>query len=301
MTGHETARPGSLVGVWHQFWFQPVPPHAFALLRILFGLAGCAGLLGLSDIPMFRSLEGLVPTEWAWAPLKDWLAARGLGSLGGLFWAASLAAFVCMTVGLWSRAAVQLSFAALLFQHGWNYLPLSGTHDALRVFVFCLIWVDCGVVWSVDAWLAGRRGQAPRPGSEWLPIAPLRLVRFQLSLIYLSAGLWKLHSPLWRDGSAVHYALSSNLYQRLPGAVPPELEWFTAAATYATLFWELGFALMVLWGPTRRLALAAGVLMHVGMFLTLEVGLFHPIMLAAYVAFLDPFRIARIDRSARSG
>jgi hypothetical protein len=287
---------------WERFWFQSIPPHSYALLRVAFGLAGCAGLVGLADLSTFWALDGFVPLDGPLEPVKGWLLVHGLGGMTGrALWAASLGVFVCMTLGLWSHATVPLSFAALFLQENWNHLPLSGTHLALRVFLFCLIWTDCAAVWSLDAWRARRKGILPAHGPpDWLAIAPLRLIRFQVALIYLSAGLWKLQSPRWRDGSAVHYVLNYNLYQRFPGTLPPWFDWFTTAATYGTLFWELAFAFMVLWGPTRRLALVTGVLIHLGMFVAMEVGLFHVIMLSGYLAFLDPFRIARFDRNARN-
>jgi hypothetical protein len=288
---------------WQRYWFQPVPPHAYALLRILFGVAGCAGLIGLADVSTFWSLEGFVPLDGPIAPLKGWLLANGLGGVaGGVVWAFSLGTFACMTVGLRSQFTVPLAFAVLVFQTNWNHLPLSGTHTALRVFLFCLIWTDSGAVWSLDAWRRQRRSGRPADAApERLWIAPLRLLRFQVAVIYLSAGLWKLQSALWRDGTAVHYVLSYNVYQRVPGALAPELGWLTVMATYVTLFWELAFAFLVLYGPTRRVALLAGVGIHAGMFVMMEVGLFHFIMLAAYVSFLDPWRVAALGTQPGSG
>lgn len=286
--------------LWQDLWFQPIPPHLYAVLRVAFGLCGTVILIGLSDFTTFWDLDGFVATDRGWRTLKGAALAAGLGDIAGrLLWAACLAVFACMTVGLWSRATVPLSFAAALGYHGWTGLPLSGADDALRGFLFCLIWTDCGEVWSVDAWRLRRRSPraAARPPLH-LAIAPLRLIRFQLALIYLSAGLWKLHSSLWRDGSAVHYVVHTNVYHRVQDALPPALDWMTTAATYATLFWEIAFALMLLWSPTRTLALVAGVLIHLGMWATIEVGPFHLVMLSSYLAFLDPFRVARFDRAA---
>jgi hypothetical protein len=287
-------------GGWQDFWFRPVPPHLYALLRIVFGLSGCAILIGLADFRTFWDLDGFVALERGWTTVKSLALSYGLAGIAGrALWVACLAAFVCMTLGLWSRVTVPLAFAASLAYHGWNGLPLSGADDVLRAFLFCLIWTDCGAVWSVDAWRERRAsGDVPR-APEWLAIAPLRLLRFQLAIVYLSAGLWKLHSSLWRDGSAVHYVINTNVYHRLPDVLPPTLDWLTTAATYATLVWELAFAFMLFWGPTRILALAAGVLIHLGMAVTIEVGPFHLVMLAGYLAFLDPFRVTRAGRDAK--
>ena len=139
-----------------------------------------------------------------------------------------LASFVAMAVGFASGTAVALALAASLVQLSWNYLPLSGAHHAFQAVLFCLVWADCGAVWSVDAWLARRRdGHVGTVRPPRYPIAPLRLIRVQVALIYLSSGLWKLFNPQWRDGSAVHYVLSNNVYHRFPWGVPQWMEGLT--------------------------------------------------------------------------
>jgi hypothetical protein len=176
-----------------------------------------------------------------------------------------------------------------LLQAAWNYLPLSGADAAMRVFLFCLVWADCGSVWSLDAWMAAPR--KPMPSSVTRPttmVAPLRLIRFQIALIYLSTGLWKIFNPSWRDGSAVHFVVESNVYRRLPHGMPLAFDRVVSLLTYGTLMWELAFAFLLLFAPTRRIALVVGVMIHLGMLSTIEVGPFHFMMLASYLAFLDP-------------
>jgi hypothetical protein len=283
---------------WERFWFRDVPPHSYALLRMLLGLIGCASLLGLRDVSMFWSLGGLVPADDGGLGLKAFFLANGIGDAAGAgMFAFALASFACMTIGFRTSSAVALSLIASLLQVAWNRLPLSGAHAAIQMILFCLIWAECGTVWSLDAWLARRRaGPQPDEAPPTTSIAPLRLVRFQVAMIYLSSGCWKLLDAHWRDGSALHYILDENLYRRFPHGLPVALDSLATVATYLTLGWEIAFAAMVLWRPTRRLALLAGVLIHAGMLATMEVGPFSWVMLASYVAFLDPGRVgASVD------
>jgi hypothetical protein len=272
---------------WQHFWFEPIPAHIYALLRIVFGIVGCLTLIGLSDVATFWHLDGFVPVGTAGLGIKAFLLSHGLGNIAGTaLYACTFLAFVSMTIGLLSGLSVALALISSLVQVSWNYLPLSGADAALKAILFCLVWADCGSVWSVDAWIARRRGDTPAPNPTYV-IAPLRLVRFQVALIYLNAGLWKLMNPYWRDGTAVHYVLESNVYHRFPfGLAVPEA--LVAATTYGTLLWELAFAPLVLFAPTRRVALTVGILVHLGMLLTIEIGPFHLVMLASYLAFLDP-------------
>jgi hypothetical protein len=234
--------------------------------------------------------------------VKAWLIAQGLGALfGRLLFALSWIAALCMTAGLFATVALFMTFGLLLTHTVWNSLPLSATHATLQVIVFGLMWSDSGAVWSVDRWLAGRRRGVPSESSAHDVIAPLRLIRFQVALIYLTSGVWKLHDVHWRDGTALHYVLNSNLFRRFPSVPSAGLEPYLSILTYVTLCWELGFAFMLLYAPTRRVALMLGVVLHVGMLMTIEVGTFAWIMLAAYVSFLDPDSLSAWARRPSTG
>jgi hypothetical protein len=160
----------------------------------------------------------------------------------------------------------------------------------ITVVLFCLLFVDSGAVLSLDSWRARRRGVHPEVDttSVMLAIWPLRLVRFQVGLLYLNAGLWKLFSPVWRDGTALHYALNHNIFHRFPYALPDSLGWLLTVGVYMTLAWEISFAFLLWFKWTRPVALVLGVLVHLGIWLGMEVGSFSWVTVATYVAFLDP-------------
>jgi Vitamin K-dependent gamma-carboxylase len=286
----------ALLARWERFWFAPIPPHIYALLRIAFGLVGCATLLGLCDLSAFWFLDGLVPLTTAVGP-KRYLIAHGLGHTAGLvLYVVTSVSFLAMTIGFWTRIAVPAALFTSLIHVAWNYLPLSGADAAMRVFLFCLVWADCGSVWSIDAWFAARRNVAAPPTTpETSSIAPLRLLRFQVALIYLSTGIWKIFNPYWRDGSAVHYVVQSNVFRRLAHGMPLAFDQVVSVLTYGTLAWELSFAFLLSFPRTRRIALIAGILMHLGMLSTIEVGPFHFIMLASYLAFLEPEAVPQLS------
>jgi hypothetical protein len=286
---------------WERFWFASIPPHIYALLRIVFGFVGCITLLGLHDLSTHWFLDGLVPFDVGAVALKQYLIAHGTGHAAGVvLYISTMASFVAMTIGFQTRLAVPTALFTSLMQVAWNYLPLSGADAAMRVFLFCLVWADCGSVWSLDAWLAARRNPAASAVVESGSIAPLRLMRFQVALIYFNAGLWKTFNPYWRDGSAVHYVVQSNVYHRLPHGMPLAFDPFVSALTYATLLWELTFAFLLLFSRTRRIALITGILIHLGMLSTIEVGPFHFVMLTSYLAFLEPEDVPRLPERLQS-
>lgn len=290
---------------WQRFWFAGIPPHQFALLRIIFGLLGIVGLLGLTPVSTFWSPSGIVPLSGSMAEVKAALLNWNLGTAAGLiFFAALLVSFVGMTVGCLTRATVGACFFGTVLQNHWNPLPLTGAVQVVIAVLFCLFWVDCGAVWSIDAWRRARRTgfDASLNSVTAQPVWPLHLIRIQIAIVYLSSGLWKLlWSPVWRDGSALHFVLQQNAFSRLPIWFSPALDPLLTAITYFTLFWEIGFPFMLLHWWTRRLALIAGVALHLGMWVSLEIGLFSWIMIGSYVAFLEPEQVCKFFRIVNCG
>jgi hypothetical protein len=293
-------RDRSLAGVpwldrWEHFWFSPVPPHSFALLRILFGLLGLLGLLGVTPVSMYWPLDGITALPGHGPALRAQLFGLGLGTIAGwVFFVTLLLAFIAMTVGFASGLAVPICFVGSVLQTFWNHLPLSSAHQVLITVLFCLVWADTSSVLSFDAWRERNRTRESTFAAPEHPVWPLRLIEFQVAIIYLSSGLWKLFGPSWRDGSAVHDSLSLNIFHRFPNSASPDIDWLLTLGTYATLFWELTFPLMLLHWWTRRAVLIFGCVMHVGLWLTLELGPFSWVMIASYVAFLNPHAVSSV-------
>jgi hypothetical protein len=267
-----------------------IPPHSYALLRILLGIVGLGSMLGLTPIGMYWPLDSLaaLPTDG----FRAWVAERGFGTLAGylLFWGL-VVSFSAMTVGLRSDAAVFASFIGLVAQTHWNGLPLSSAHQVMTVLLFCLVWTETGQVWSLDARWADRREIRP------LPAWPLWLMRCQVAIVYLSSGLYKFAYPMWRDGTAVHWAMNLNAFHRFPWPLPVAAAPLEAFLTWSTLLFELTFWLLVIFRWTRPWALIGGAALHAGLFATMELGPFSFLMVASYVCYLDPERTKNLFRS----
>jgi hypothetical protein len=271
---------------WQRHWFSEVPPHIFAALRIAVGLSGCLTMLGLLDVPLLLSLDGIVAAPGGGLGIRTAIQRSGLGTAAG--WAiyfANAVAFAALVVG-WRTGLMSLvAFVASAALIWWNPLPLSAGQHLLHMLTLFLVLSESGLVWSLDAWGAKRRGAPFVPKVQ--PVWPLRLLQYQVCLMYSSAALWKFLDPVWRDGTALHYVLNYNVTQRVPLQVPPALEPALAGFTYGTLAWETLFTPAMLHRICRRITLAVGVAMHLGMWVLLDIGPFTPTVLTAYIAFID--------------
>ena len=97
---HSTVPRGSLLGRWADFWFRPVPPHSFALLRILLGGVGLLSMAGLTPVELYWPLNGIVPLSAGGPGVRGVIEGAGLGVIAG--WAAFgllVSAFTAMTIG----------------------------------------------------------------------------------------------------------------------------------------------------------------------------------------------------------
>jgi hypothetical protein len=119
-------------------------------------------------------------------------------------------------------------------------------------------------------------------------------MQVQLSLIYLSSVREKLTGGTWNDGTAVSYAL------RLPDlAAFPAPAWLSTdpllmnLATWGTLATELGLGILIWNLRWRWWLLAAGVVMHTLILLSLAVAFFTVAMFVLYIAFIPPHVVSR--------
>jgi hypothetical protein len=120
---------------------------------------------------------------------------------------------------------------------------------------------------------------------------PVRVMQGQLLLIYVYAALEKWGGA-WAGGVAVYRALHSTEYARRAGLWLGQHPLMCGILTQFTRVVEGLFAPLVLSPvlarPARAVALVGGLLLHGGIFVTMRVGLFSPLMVSMYLLFLYP-------------
>jgi uncharacterized membrane protein YphA (DoxX/SURF4 family) len=275
---------------WTTFWHTPVRAERLAFMRILLGVALLTDQV-FQYWPHFEEFFG--PTGVAPEGLHDWYQ---LGSwewtvaffntdnraiLDPIFWTwVSLTAL--FTAGLGTRVLnVAVWFLTMCFINRNGNIQ-NGGDDTMQVALFLLMLSPSGRALSIDAWLRRRWArfrEAPEPGPAYTPAWPVRLIQIQLAVLYCTTGLVKLKGTglfegTWWDGTSVHYVLNYVTMSRWSYAQLPVPFWITAPLSYLAVWWEALFPLLVLNRWTRRWALWFGVLFHLGIWLTIEVGWF---------------------------
>jgi hypothetical protein len=209
---------------------------------------------------------------------------------------------VLLLVGLLSRVNAACVLVWLLSFHNRNVQILDGEDFVFRLIAIFLVLMPCGAAWSIDAWIVfGLRrwwtGAAPTT-SYLRPAWGLRLLQIQMAVIFFSAGLYKLGTEAWFDGTAIYYvARLDDYFGKFP--VPTWLfdtPWTVWLMTWGVVLGELLVPVFVWFRETRRLALLVAVLFHLSNEWTMHLFLFHWIMLVGWISFLQPGDFAWLRR-----
>ena len=198
--------------------------------------------------------------------------------------AIAVAAGVCLFVGYKTFWSTLVTYGLLVSLH--RRLPASsyGGDFILRVMLFWCLFLPIGARWSVDAL---KRRTTPISNSYCSVATGVALL--QICYMYWFTFLWKFH-PDWFQGTAVGHSLRLDNYVRPFGVWIERYEPITRIATYATLTVESLVPLAALspvFNPYLRVA-AIGVMwgLHLGIELSLDVGIFSYISFACWLLFL---------------
>jgi hypothetical protein len=219
-------------------------------------------------------------------------------------------AVVGLTLGLCTRTCSVAAWLLTISFHHRILWTINGGDDMFREGLFYLavpglltaiLNIGQGVprepapaaaVWSLDRRWARRRGDASRAAGPVF-IAPwsVRLIQIQLCMVYFFTGLAKLGAD-WIHGEALYWVMNDLALARWPYFRLPVPMWLCRLASWGTISWEIGFPLLVACRWFRRGTLLVGVLLHLGILASMEVGWFSQVTLCWYAVFLPGDRLA---------
>jgi Vitamin K-dependent gamma-carboxylase len=294
----------SLIDSWNRFFFERQSPVPIGLFRIIYGTLVVSTLLLLRpdwlnwygvhawvSLPTVFKLEpGSRLNLFSIIPQSDaWIEA--------FFWFALISAAL-LTVGLFTRVNSALVFLCLTSIQQRNLYITHGGDTFLRLAGFFLIFAPAGAALSLDRLIRVRSGKEPRVVQLKSPWAQ-RLIQLQLSLLYLTAFLYKIKGAPWVQGTALFYIYHLQDLKRFP--VP---EWFyepmvVKIGTWAGLLLEFALGTLIWVKQFRYWLLALGLLFHLWLDYSLNIPLFQWDVLSAYVLFVDPADISRVGNWIR--
>lgn len=286
--------------VWVGWWGLP---------NLLWGVEELDGAMKLHRVlkqPTLYTWFGLAP----WIPLAVYLTYTGAAVAFGLGLATRFSGVLLVLVSAQSALINEASDRAI--------------DRIFRITVLLLVFSGAGRMLSIDGWwrTGGLRGGSwwgdPTPTVAW----PRYLLVLELTLIYFFAGVTKT-SVTWTPAggySALYLILQDPIFQTNDWSVlaHPALYWTTQVGTAVTHLWEWTFPVVLLafWADgsapqagwrgwlqcilsglrVRYVYVAVGVIFHVLLMLTMELGIFPYLMLGLYPGFFLPSETAWLLR-----
>ncbi len=242
------------------------------------------GMLPLSLLPR---VSPTTPT------LMSGLSATWMAMAFFVLWAVVALALL---VGWQTRIMSILNLVLLVSVINRNPLVVTGADSVMQVLAFWSIFVPLGRCYALDA---RRRPPNQHPTTFAFPV---RMFQLQIALIYIFTTVFKLQGQTWPSGDALYMAMQVRMHTF------PLAEWLLANAstsvlrtfTYMALWVEGGFPLLVfapIFQPyLRRIGLIAGIMLHVGIGLVMNIPNFPLVMIISYVMLLDSGWLDWIDK-----
>jgi hypothetical protein len=275
-----------LLANWRK-WYT-VDVRSLGLMRIAVGCIVLADLLiRAQDIDAFFTDDGLMPRHllknFGWQP-GYWSFHTLYGShlfitclfiLHGIF-------ALTMLAGYRTRLFTFLVWIFTVSLHNRNLFILQSGDDLLRLTLFWGIFLPWGHALSLDA-------KKYRSKIKYGGLAVFGYYMLIVS-VYVFTVFFK-NSSEWRtEGSAIYYALSLDQIRLPLGDLLYHYPGVMIFLTYLVYFIEIAIPLLLLLSVklfnTRGLAVILLFLLHIGIGLTLYVGLFFVINMATALAFV---------------
>lgn len=265
-----------------------IDTRSLALFRIGLALILFADLvIRMQDIGAHYSDEGLLPRADLIAQYLDsWHLSLHL--INGT-WEFQLILFILQLVfafslllGFHTRFCTVASWILLISLQTRNPLINHGGDAVFRLLLFWGMFLPLGACWSLDS----KGNNQPYQVISGATFAIL----LQVCFIYWFSAVLKTDASWRQDGTAVWYVLSNDIFATSFGRYLLNYPSLLPLMTFSTMFLEFFgpfFAFSpILTGPLRFITATAFILFHLALGLTLTLGIFPYVCIAAWLAFL---------------
>lgn len=263
-------------------WFE-IDLRALAAFRISLGLLLIVDLVARSrSLGAFYTDSGVLPRE---ALFSDYANVYSLHAISGAAWAQTVlfciagAFALALVVGYRTRIATIVSWLLLVSLHIRNPMILNSGDVLLRMLLFWGIFLPLDETWSVSA------EHSERDSTTVASIATMALL-LQVVFMYVTNTVHKFRGELWMDGEALVHIMSADQFTVLLGNTLAEYHSLLELINYLWIALILASPLLfVLTGRARTIFPTLFVGMHLGMLVTMRIGLFPLVVVAALLPF----------------
>lgn len=275
--------------------------RSLALLRIVLATIVLIDLVGRAQhlrlhytdagvLPRSVLLQTLNPWRWSFSVVSGSLLFEAV-----VFIVTALGA-IGLLVGYRTRLVTFIVWAMVVSIQVRNPLVASAVDSLLRLLLFWSLFLPLGARWSIDQ---KRITRSSHPAKWVLSVATVGLYA-QIAFMYWFTALLKTGDEWRTDGTALYYALGARHLTTDFGDFLFQYESLLRVLTYVSYGLEVVAPILlfspVLAGPIRTAAVFALMSFHLGILLTLDLGIFPLTSAFSMVCFLPTWFWDRLPR-----
>jgi len=281
---------------WDHFWFAPRKLINLALMRVLLiGTMLHLYFLRSWNIAYFtdqsfmpralalESIEEFLRPTWAWFFWPDSMA----GAVHGVY----VLCLLLLFLGIGGRALALFAWVLHMGFLDRNYAALFGADVISGVFLFYLAFSDSCARLSVLNLF--KKKKPVRLESDFLTSAMMRMMQFQICIIYAYTGFEKLKGMSWWDGTALWSVLANPQMVNMDWSFLRHIPLVIAIGSFTSVIFEIYFPAAMLNPKFRMPWLVLGLFFHLSIGLIMGLMHFSLVMISTYFLFLSPDLLER--------
>jgi hypothetical protein len=285
-----------------EFFFAEEVPYGLAVVRMLLPL-----VLLLVMVPRWFHARELYSLDGAAAPIADNYGYYDFVPVPSGTLAVALATLLVFTLltsslGWCTRLSLCVSLVLYMYLNLLDCLSTLTKYSAIAAHGMLILSLsNCGSVWSVDRVLKRRAiARSGTASAEQLqpprvPVWPRRLMQLMIGVVYLGAGVTKMHTPSFFSSDQMLHWLMTNINNANP--IGEQLSLYPATlvvSAYITILWEIIFIFIAWRGWRRAIMLSLGIMFHVGTAFLLGLYIFPLVCFSIYASYLYEEDIVRL-------
>jgi Vitamin K-dependent gamma-carboxylase len=256
---------------------RPVAIAPLVVFRITFGLLMLFSLLRFWWLGWVTSVYVLPKFHFTYMGF-EWVRTLGNTGMHVLFLAVALAALF-IALGFLYRAASAVFFLGFTYIELIDVTTYLNHYYFISLVSFLIIWLPAGRNYSLDVWLR------PRLRRTQTPAWTIDILRFQLGVVYMFAGLAKLNTDWLLHAEPMRTWLPAKSHLPLIGKFMYE-EWVAYLFSWFGALYDLFIVFFLLNKNTRSVAYGFVLLFHLATALFFPaIGMFPYVMIVSSLIF----------------
>jgi vitamin K-dependent gamma-carboxylase len=259
--------------------FQRIDIASLAAFRILFGLLMAGAMIRVLLKGWVRELYVETPFHFPY-PGFEWVHAWP-GFWMHFHFVALAALALAVASGLFYRASIVLFFIGFTYVELIDQTTYLNHYYLISLLAGLMMFLPAHRAWSLDV----RRNPSLRADS--VPSWTVNLLRFQVGVVYIFAGLAKLNPDWLFHAQPLRIWLAALSDTPLIGGILEQI-WAAFAGSWIGAIYDLTIVFFLLCSRTRPIAYLAVMGFHVMTWVFFRIGMFPWVMIVNTLIFFPP-------------